>query len=74
MLIMHGDEGNFSYGTSLYFDFHRITSSSRSSGDGRSMVYFILDEKLNLQCMYLLLLKCGGVKVLVNMVYVTSIP
>ena len=32
----YGDEGNLSYGTSLYFDFHHITSSSRSSGDGRS--------------------------------------
>ena len=57
---------------SLYFDFHRITSSSRSSGDGKVIiVYFTLDEKLNLHCIYYI---SGGVKVLVNMVYVASIP
>ena len=51
---------------SMYFDFLRITSSSRSSGDGRSMVYFTLDEKLNLQCIDYYSCICVGVNVLVN--------
>ena len=37
--------------------------------EGHHGILHILEEKLNLQ-----LLKCGGVKVLVNMVYATSIP
>ena len=47
-----GIEGNFSYGTSLYFDFHRISSSSRSSGDGRSSWYTstIFDRLISFEC------------------------
>ena len=43
--------------------------------EAHNIIYFTLDEKLNLQCIYYYSrIKCGGVKALVNMVYVTSIP
>ena len=44
-----GDEGSFSYRTSLYFDFHRIGSSSRSR---RSSWYTstILDRLISFEC------------------------